>query len=139
MVMTAQENLTVQVVSIVVPVYQGEFTLESLLEEIEPLTTTQSTPGGVQFRVSEVILVHDGAIDGSDAVMSALASRLPFVVPVWVPPTTASMRRPSPAWRARAGIGSRRSTKTASTIRPTSFICLMWRRERMSNSSTLSR
>jgi polyisoprenyl-phosphate glycosyltransferase len=84
MVMTAQENLTVQAVSIVVPVYQGEFTLESLLEEIEPLTTTQSTRGGVQFRVSEVILVHDGAIDGSDAVMSALASRLPFVVPVWL-------------------------------------------------------
>ena len=84
MVMTAQENLTVQAISIVVPVYQGEFTLESLLEEIEPLTTTQSTPGGVQFRVSEVILVHDGAIDGSDAVMSALASRLPFIIPVWL-------------------------------------------------------
>ena len=84
MIMATQENLKVEAISIVVPVYQGEFTLHSLLTEIEPLTTTQSTPGGVQFRVSEVILVHDGAIDGSDAVMSALASRLPFVIPVWL-------------------------------------------------------
>lgn len=82
--MTTQENLQVQAISIVVPVYQGEFTLGSLLAEIEPLTTTQSTRDGVQFRVSEVILVHDGAIDGSDAVISSLASKLPFVTPVWL-------------------------------------------------------
>jgi undecaprenyl-phosphate 4-deoxy-4-formamido-L-arabinose transferase len=84
MMMATQENLQVQAISIVVPVYQGELTLESLLTEIEPMTTTQSTPGGVQFRVSEVILVHDGAIDSSDAVISSLASRLPFVTPVWL-------------------------------------------------------
>ena len=84
MMMATQENLQVQAISIVVPVYQGEFTLESLLAEIEPLTATQLTPGGVQFRVSEVILVHDGAIDGSDAVISSLAARLPFVLPIWL-------------------------------------------------------
>ena len=82
--MTYREDLNVQTISIVVPVYQGELTLESLLAEIEPLSTAQSTPGGVQFRVSEVILVHDGAIDCSDVVMSSLASRLPFVTPVWL-------------------------------------------------------
>ena len=82
--MTYQEDLNVQTISIVVPVYRGELTLESLLAEIEPLSTAQSTPGGVQFRVSEVILVHDGAIDCSDVVMSSLASRLPFVTPVWL-------------------------------------------------------
>ena len=82
--MTLPNGSNVQTVSIVVPVYQGEQTLEPLLAEIEPLTTTQSTPGGVQFRVSEVILVHDGAIDRSDVVMSALAAKLPFVTPVWL-------------------------------------------------------
>ena len=82
--MTLQEDLKVQMISIVVPVYQGELTLEPLLAEIEPLTATQSTPRGVQFRVSEVMLVHDGAIDGSDAVMSSLAAKLPFVTPVWL-------------------------------------------------------
>jgi undecaprenyl-phosphate 4-deoxy-4-formamido-L-arabinose transferase len=79
-----QEDLRVQTVSVVVPVYQGELTLEPLLAEIEPLTDAQSTPRGAKFRVSEVILVHDGAIDGSDAVMSALAASLPFVTPVWL-------------------------------------------------------
>jgi polyisoprenyl-phosphate glycosyltransferase len=82
--MPLHEDWNIQAVSVVVPVYQGEVTLEPLLAEIEPLTTAQSTPRGVQFRVSEVILVHDGAIDGSDAVMSSLAARLPFVTPVWL-------------------------------------------------------
>ena len=45
--MTLQEDLKVQMISIVVPVYQGELTLEPLLAEIEPLTATQSTPRGV--------------------------------------------------------------------------------------------
>jgi undecaprenyl-phosphate 4-deoxy-4-formamido-L-arabinose transferase len=82
--MTSREGVNVQTISIVIPVYQGELTLEPLLTEIEPLTTSQSTPSGVQFRVSEVILVHDGAIDGSDVVMSSLAAKLPFVTPIWL-------------------------------------------------------
>src|SRR5437660_10750974 len=82
--MTYREDVNVQTIPIVVPVYQGELTLEPLLAEIEPLTTSQLTAGGVQFRVSEVILVHDGAIDGSDAVMLSLAARLPFVTPIWL-------------------------------------------------------
>ena len=103
--MTSREDMNVQTISIVVPVYQGELTLEPLLAEIEPLTTSQSTPGGVQFRVSEVILVHDGAIDGSDAVMSSLAARLPFVAPIWLsrnfgqhPATLAGMASTNGDW-----------------------------------------
>ena len=61
--MAFQENVDAQTVSVVVPVYQGELTLESLLVEIVPMTKLQSTPRGIQFRVAEVILVHDGAID----------------------------------------------------------------------------
>jgi polyisoprenyl-phosphate glycosyltransferase len=105
MQMTPQEDGNVQAVSIVVPVYQGEKTLEPLLVEIEPLTTPQLTPGGVQFRVSEVILVHDGAIDGSDTVMSSLAARLPFVTPIWLsrnfgqhPATLAGMASTNGDW-----------------------------------------
>jgi undecaprenyl-phosphate 4-deoxy-4-formamido-L-arabinose transferase len=71
-------------VSVVVPVYQGERTLEPLVAEIERLTTTQRTPQGHFFRVAEVILVHDGAIDNSDAVMEALARRWSFVKLVWL-------------------------------------------------------
>jgi polyisoprenyl-phosphate glycosyltransferase len=82
--MVIREGEDVQTISIVVPVYQGELTLEPLLAEITPLTTAQLTPGGVQFRVSEVILVNDGAIDNSERVMSALADKLPFVTPIWL-------------------------------------------------------
>src|SRR6478736_4760799 len=71
-------------ISVVVPVYQGEHTLEALAEEIRPLTSPQRSPGGERFRVIEVILVHDGARDGSDAVMTSLAERHPFVIPVWL-------------------------------------------------------
>jgi glycosyltransferase involved in cell wall biosynthesis len=83
--MQAEESLKeVRAISIVVPVYQGESTLEPLIAEIEPLTAVQTTPSGVQFRVCEVILVHDAAIDESDLVMSSLAARLSFIIPVWL-------------------------------------------------------
>jgi polyisoprenyl-phosphate glycosyltransferase len=71
-------------IAIVVPVFQGEHTLEALLEEIAPLTTEQSTPGGARFRVTEVLLVHDGAADRSDLIMRTLADRHPFVALVWL-------------------------------------------------------
>jgi polyisoprenyl-phosphate glycosyltransferase len=82
--MISQDDGNIQTVSIVVPVYQGELTLEPLVGEIVPLTATQTTDNGIQFRVSEVILVHDGAADASDAVMSSLAAKLPFVTLVWL-------------------------------------------------------
>jgi undecaprenyl-phosphate 4-deoxy-4-formamido-L-arabinose transferase len=94
-----------QRVSIVVPVYQGERTLEPLLAEIEPLTAPGATPRGRRFQVAEVILVHDGAIDNSHAVMESLAARLPFVTNVWLsrnfgqhPATLAGMAATSADW-----------------------------------------
>ena len=93
--------------SIVVPVYQGERTLESLLAEIEPLVQPLETPRGRRFRVNEVILVHDGAIDHSHAVMEALARRYQFVTTVWLsrnygqhPATLAGMAASSGDWVA---------------------------------------
>jgi undecaprenyl-phosphate 4-deoxy-4-formamido-L-arabinose transferase len=71
-------------ISIVIPVYRGETTLEGLLREIEPLTLASNTPDGESFRVTEVLLVHDGAIDRSAEIILALADRLPFVRPVWL-------------------------------------------------------
>ncbi|MGH7307130.1 MAG: glycosyltransferase [Candidatus Rokuibacteriota bacterium] len=71
-------------VSVVVPVYRGERTLGALTDELLPLTKGGATPGGHPFRVTEVVLVHDGATDGSADVMIALAARHPFIVPVWL-------------------------------------------------------
>lgn len=91
--------------SIVVPVYQGEKTLESLLSEIALLSSGGRTPKGREFHAAEVVLVHDAAVDGSDRVMKDLAARYPFVVPLWLsrnfgqhPATLAGMASTSSEW-----------------------------------------
>jgi polyisoprenyl-phosphate glycosyltransferase len=71
-------------VSVVVPVYQGEHTLGALADEIAPLTLSQQTPGGHFFRVVEVVLVHDGAMDRSADVMRQISSRHPFLRFIWL-------------------------------------------------------
>ncbi len=71
-------------ISIVVPVYQGEHTLETLIEEIAPLTKGCQTPQGRPMRVAEVILVHVSGPARSDVVIRRLVSTTPFVRPVWL-------------------------------------------------------
>jgi len=71
-------------VSVVVPVYQGERTLEVLVDEVEPLTRVQRTPAGHEFRIAEVLLVHDGAVDGSAEAMRRVEARAPFVRLLWL-------------------------------------------------------
>jgi undecaprenyl-phosphate 4-deoxy-4-formamido-L-arabinose transferase len=71
-------------VSVVVPVFRGERALGALIDELLPLTKGYASPGGYPFRVTEVVLVHDGAVDGSAEVITALAMRHSFIVPVWL-------------------------------------------------------
>ncbi len=71
-------------ISLVVPVYQGERTLEALTEEVAPLTLAHATERGRRLRVVELVLVHDGAVDASAQVMRELAQRHPFVRPIWL-------------------------------------------------------
>jgi polyisoprenyl-phosphate glycosyltransferase len=71
-------------VAVVVPVYRGEETLQALLEEIDPITTTCVSAGGNPFRVSEVVFVHDCGPDRSDVTIRKLAARYPYVRPVWL-------------------------------------------------------
>jgi len=78
------EKNCVATVSIVIPVYKGEASLTPLVEEIAPLASPTTTPHGHCFRVAEVILVHDGAVDDSQRVMEALGQRYPFVRLVWL-------------------------------------------------------
>lgn len=79
-----QELQSLHEISVVVPVYQGEHTLQALVDEILPLTTTQVSPGGYRFRVLELLFVHDGAIDHSAEVMRGLAAQYPFVRLIWL-------------------------------------------------------
>jgi undecaprenyl-phosphate 4-deoxy-4-formamido-L-arabinose transferase len=71
-------------VSVVVPVYRGEQTLQRLVEELSPLTTGCMTAAGRSFRVAEVILVHDAGPDNSDVVIRKLAAANQWVRPVWL-------------------------------------------------------
>ena len=91
--------------SIVVPVYRGARTLDALAEELAPLTTPQTSPKGHRFRVAEVFLVHDGAVDDSDVVMEKLAARYPFISLIWLsrnygqhPATLAGMASTTCEW-----------------------------------------
>ncbi|MBI3131289.1 MAG: glycosyltransferase [Acidobacteria bacterium] len=92
-------------VSVVVPVYQGERILAGLLEELAVLAAGAHTPGGTPFQVVEVLLVNDGAIDGSTEVMQALAMKYSFVRPIWLsrnygqhPATLAGMASSTGGW-----------------------------------------
>lgn len=77
-------DLSTQRVSIVIPVYRGETTLPTLLDEIEPLTKKQTTPDGTSYAICEVILVHDCGPDRSDMILEALQEKFSFVKPVWL-------------------------------------------------------
>ena len=59
-------------ISVVVPVYNSEGTLDDLLERLEPVLA------GLSSR-NEVILVNDGSRDGSWAVIGRLTQRYDFV------------------------------------------------------------
>jgi polyisoprenyl-phosphate glycosyltransferase len=74
----------VQRVSIVIPVYRGETTLPSLIDEIEPLSKMQESPSGNSYVITEVILVHDCGPDRSDLVLESLEDKYPFVQLVWL-------------------------------------------------------
>jgi undecaprenyl-phosphate 4-deoxy-4-formamido-L-arabinose transferase len=91
--------------AIVVPVYQGERTLAALVGEIAPLALGATTPGGRAFRVSELLLVHDGARDASASVMEALGEKHPFLRLIWLsrnfgqhPATLAGMASTAADW-----------------------------------------
>jgi len=93
--------------AIVVPVYQGERTLEALVAEVAPLTLGVTTPGGRAFRISELLLVHDGAKDASAGVMQRLGEQHPFLRLLWLsrnfgqhPATLAGMASTSAEWVA---------------------------------------
>lgn len=77
-------NLYTHLVSLVIPVYNGEKTLPALIAEIAPLNTVQTTKNGNHFIICEVLLVHDCGSDSSDKTIEVLSAEHSFVRPVWL-------------------------------------------------------
>ena len=71
-------------ISIVIPVYGGRASLPVLVAELESFNQKMQSPGGISFRVTEVILVNDCGSDGSEHVIRELAERYPWVQAVWL-------------------------------------------------------
>lgn len=71
-------------ISLVIPVYSGEKTLATLMQEVAALSTDQLSEGGNLFLISEVLLVHDCGPDRSDKTIEALAAQYDFIRPVWL-------------------------------------------------------
>ena len=71
-------------VSVVIPVYQGERTLAPVVEELAASVTDRVSPAGRPYRVTEVVLVHDCGPDASDDTVRALAAAHDWVRPVWL-------------------------------------------------------
>ncbi len=71
-------------VSVVIPIYQAEHQLPSVIADLVPLTEHVATPGGVPFRVAEVLLVHDCGPDDSARVLREMQAAYPFVRAIWL-------------------------------------------------------
>ncbi len=71
-------------ISVVIPVYQGERTLSSVVAELEPLSQEGRTPAGRPFVLDEVVLVHDCGPDASDEVIRSLVAEHEWVRAVWL-------------------------------------------------------
>jgi len=71
-------------VCVVIPVYRGELTLSTVVPEILTFGEPSPTPCGRQFRVVEVLLVHDCGPDGSASVIRQLELAHDEVRAVWL-------------------------------------------------------
>jgi len=71
-------------VSVVIPVYQGEHTLDGVIEELNRLTTVSVTPEGRSFRVAEIFLVYDNGPDESDRAIRRIEAAYPVVSALWL-------------------------------------------------------
>jgi hypothetical protein len=56
-------------VSVVVPVYQGEKTISTLVSELAPYVDVSTSPSGIKYVINEVLLVHDSGPDNSANVI----------------------------------------------------------------------
>jgi glycosyltransferase involved in cell wall biosynthesis len=70
--------------SVIIPVYRGEKTIRSVVEELQAFSDPQDTTNGHRFEIQEILLVHDCGPDGSPAELRALHVEYPNVRVIWL-------------------------------------------------------
>ncbi len=78
------ENVATHVISVVIPVYEGENCLARTVADLLPYLAVHQTENGLSYRIAELILVHDGGTDDSPRVIRDLAAAYDVVRPVWL-------------------------------------------------------
>lgn len=76
--------MSIAIISVIVPVYQGEKTLISLVNELSDYFQPTITGAGHEMVIAEVFLVHDCGPDRSDLVIRHLAEGYSQVKPIWL-------------------------------------------------------
>lgn len=76
--------MRLQNISIVIPIYQGEKSIRSLVQEIASYFSPVTTARGNLMVVAEVLLVHDCGPDRSDLVINQLSAEFPQIKPIWL-------------------------------------------------------
>ena len=71
-------------ISVVIPAFNGASTLRAVIRELESLTGVSYTPGGIPFKLDEVLLVWDGGTKSCAKIMRDLAQEYPWVRPIWL-------------------------------------------------------
>jgi undecaprenyl-phosphate 4-deoxy-4-formamido-L-arabinose transferase len=83
-VQTAASGPSPHLISVVIPVYGGQHTLDAVVDEVAASVGDRRSPQGRPYRVTEAVLVHDCGPDGSDETIRGLAERYDWVRPVWL-------------------------------------------------------
>lgn len=81
---TVDETTSPHTVSVVIPVYQGELTLDAVVAELLALPSPWMSDAGHLIEVAEILLIWDNGPDGSAEVIRRLAATHPQVRPVWL-------------------------------------------------------
>ena len=71
-------------IAVVIPVYLGAETLDRLTTELVQFRSTNKTPKGASFIMTELVLVHDCGPDNSDEVIRRLLTKHDFARGVWL-------------------------------------------------------
>lgn len=78
------DNQYIASVSVVIPVYQGEKTISNLVNELALYVAPSTSPAGIKYVISEVLLVHDSGPDNSAKIINDLSTNHEWVRPVWL-------------------------------------------------------